>query len=49
VTGVQTCALPISFFPVNSQHSLFIGWWFFTLLLIFCAMLAAGGGEQEPA
>jgi O-antigen ligase len=36
------CALLVAFFPINSQHSLYIGWWFGTVFLIVCAMLVAG-------
>lgn len=32
----------IAFFPINSQHGVYIGWWFMTLFLLLCAMLAAG-------
>jgi hypothetical protein len=35
-------SLFIALFPLNSQHSLFIGWWFPILLLLLCGMLAAG-------
>ena len=35
-------SLLVAFFPMNSQHGIFIGWWFFTLLLLYCAMLVAG-------
>jgi O-antigen ligase len=42
-------ALGIAFFPLNSQHGIYIGWWFFTLLLLFCAMLAASGPPRQDA
>jgi O-antigen ligase len=43
------CALMVAFFPLNSQHSLYIGWWFGTVFLIVCAMLVAGEqGRRAP-
>lgn len=41
--------LMIAFFPLNSQHGLFIGWWFITLFLLLCAMLAAGEQGRRAA
>jgi O-antigen ligase len=43
------CSLGVAFFPLNSQHSLYIGWWYATILLILCAMLTAGEGAREDA
>jgi O-antigen ligase len=53
-TGRQLAApyaysLMIAFFPLNSQHGLFIGWWFITLFLLLCAMLAAGEQGRSNA
>lgn len=41
----------IAFFPINSQHGVYIGWWFMTLFLLLCAMLAAGehGRAKRPS
>lgn len=41
----------IAFFPINSQHGVYIGWGFMTLFLLLCAMLAAGehGRAKRPS